>query len=557
MESLTNDIKYSEARHLPIVTAFAQKLGIIEEVDRLIDGQMELSPGRVVLGLILDTLSGRTPLFRLHEFFAHHDTELLLGQDIPAKKFSDDNVGRVLDRIFAVGTQQILGAISLNAVKMFDLELKAVHFDTTSRNLYGDYAQYGEDNPLSPFAITFGFSKDKRPDLKQFVMSLLSVDKGIPIFFQCEDGNASDKKLNGHILNLIAKKMAQLSADEFTYIADSAAITPENLDLMAEHELHFISRLPATYKACGQVISEAVRQDRWEEIGVLAETAPSRNRKPAAYKVAESQVRLYDRAYRAIVVHSDAHDQRRLKRLAKVTAADRQKMQKHLATLEKQVFFCQPDAQQAARAKVAGDFHRLEVEIVAQPVYAAGRPRKDGTKPIKATRYVLAGTIVPEAAKVALLQQEAGCFVLLTSRPAEALNAAEILKLYKDQHYIEQNFAFLKDPVIINEIFLKKPERIEALGLIFVLALMIWRLIERTMRQTLQENQDKVPGWDRKPTDKPTAFMMSTKFSSMGILKIGGIRRFNHPINDTQLKYLEILGLTMDIFLKPEVVMMN
>ena len=66
MESLTEDIKFSEARQLPIVTAFAQKLGIIEEVDRLIDGQMELSPGRVVLGLILETLSGRTPLFRLH-----------------------------------------------------------------------------------------------------------------------------------------------------------------------------------------------------------------------------------------------------------------------------------------------------------------------------------------------------------------------------------------------------------------------------------------------------------------------------------------------------------
>ena len=43
----------------------------------------------------------------------------------------------------------------------------------------------------------------------------------------------------------------------------------------------------------------------------------------------------------------------------------------------------------------------------------------------------------------------------------------------------------------------------------------------------------------------------------MGILKIGGIRRFNHGINDTELKDLEIPGLTMDIFLKPEVVIMN
>jgi len=145
-------------------------------------------------------------LFRLHEFFAHLDRELLLGQDIPAGKFSDDNVGRVLDRVFAAGTQKILGAISLNAVKMFDLELKAVHFDTTSRNVYGDYALYGADNPLAHFlALPSASVKDKRPDLKQFVISLLSVDKGIPIFFKSEDGNASNKKLNGHILNLIAK----------------------------------------------------------------------------------------------------------------------------------------------------------------------------------------------------------------------------------------------------------------------------------------------------------------------------------------------------------------
>ena len=66
MESLTNDIKYSEARNLPIVTGFPQKLRIVEEMDRLFDGQMEFSPGRVVLGLILDTLLGRTLLFRTY-----------------------------------------------------------------------------------------------------------------------------------------------------------------------------------------------------------------------------------------------------------------------------------------------------------------------------------------------------------------------------------------------------------------------------------------------------------------------------------------------------------
>ena len=46
--------------------------------------------GTVVLGLVLDTLSGRSPLYRLEEFFAHQDTELLLGQAIPAHAFTDE-----------------------------------------------------------------------------------------------------------------------------------------------------------------------------------------------------------------------------------------------------------------------------------------------------------------------------------------------------------------------------------------------------------------------------------------------------------------------------------
>ena len=59
---------------------------------------------------------------------------------------------------------------------------------------------------------------------------------------------------------------------------------------------------------------------------------------------------------------------------------------------------------------------------------------------------------------------------------------------------MEQNFGFLKDPVIVNALFLKSPRRIEALGLVLVLALMVWRLMERTMRISLKESGSKVVG---------------------------------------------------------------
>lgn len=83
------------------------------------------------------------------------------------------------------------------------------------------------------------------------------------------------------------------------------------------------------------------------------------------------------------------------------------------------------------------------------------------------------------------MEAEAGCFVLLTNVPTTgdlAHSARDILTVYKDHHGTEQNDGFLKDPVLVKSLFLKKPERLEALGLVFLLALLIWRLMERAMR---------------------------------------------------------------------------
>ena len=68
---------------------------------------------------------------------------------------------------------------------------------------------------------------------------------------------------------------------------------------------------------------------------------------------------------------------------------------------------------------------------------------------------------------MARAQHKAGCFVLLTnalSEGPEEISSRDLLFAYKDQGYVERNFGFLKDTVIVNSLFLKSPERIEALG---------------------------------------------------------------------------------------------
>ena len=71
---------------------------------------------------------------------------------------------------------------------------------------------------------------------------------------------------------------------------------------------------------------------------------------------------------------------------------------------------------------------------------------------------------------------------LSTSEFIDQWPAQQLLRLYKSQSGIERNFGFLKDPVIVNSIFLKRPHRIEALGLVLLIALLIWRLIERCLK---------------------------------------------------------------------------
>jgi transposase len=491
-------IRASDMRYLPIVSAYARTLGVVEEIDRLCSHERGISPGRVVLALMVDALSGRTPLFRLPQAFAKVDTELLLGEAIPPEKLNDDAVGRVLDRLYEVGASKVLAAVALRAVKLFDLDTTHVHHDTTSHSVYGDYDLYGEEAPDQPFVITFGFSKDHRSDLKQLVHCLICVDDGISIYSKCENGNLSDKTVNRNLIPKMMERMAELGQDNFLYVADSALVTPENLALMDDWTsgFRFVSRLPASYKECGRAIAKAVMQDSWHDLGTLSEEPATSKRKPAHYHGFETMVDLYGVWYRALVLHSDAYDERRAKKLERTLERDKVEVERIASEQEKIEYACRPDAQAAVSRLPKGRFHELAGRIEERPIYTTGRPKADGTRKIRRTTYRLKIDLRPREDAIASARKEAGCFVLITNEPEEAvggLTSRELLRAYQDQHSVEKNFGFLKDPVIVNALFLKSPRRIEALGLVLVLALMVWRLMERTMRNLPERQRLKDP----------------------------------------------------------------
>jgi transposase len=519
--------------HLPIFAHYLRQLRLVEIVNELVPVQMEVEPGIIVLGAVLDTLSGRSPLYHLEKAFEDYDRELLFGRDIPPGYFNDDNVGRVLEALFAAGTQKIFSALSVSSLQGFSLPTKHVHFDTTSVNVYGEYPNATDE---APFKITHGYSKDKRPDLKQFVMSLLCVGGNVPIVGKMEDGNASDKKINHSVLSEISQHMAQhgIANDAYIYVADSAMVTEENL---AQAEL-FITRLPATYNECARAVQDAVDADHWLELGSIAITPATKNRPNASYRTHETTVTLYGKPYRAIVVHSSAHDKRRHKRLERELAASLKEANTLSAPLIKKRFFCRADAEQAAQGMVARStrFHQLDVEIVECPRYPRGRPAQGAQRIPVAIEYELLVRIAEKEQVIAQHREVAGCFVLLSNVPAdwdEGYDAEKILRTYKDQYGIENNFGFLKDDQIVNAIFLKRPERIEALGLILLIALLVWRLVEHTMRTELEAADKVLSGWDNKPTKRPTSYMVKWKFCGIIVRGFNSLVQLVDPFRKT------------------------
>jgi len=296
-----------------------------------------------------------------------------------------------------------------------------------------------------------------------------------------------------------------------------------------------------------------VDAEQWQDIGRIAHSPATKNRPGAHYRLWDSEVSLYDKRYRAVVVHSSAHDQRRLKRLQRELSASQHELGKQVKSLQKQTFFCLADAE-AAAAKARAErtaYHTLEVCVEQRPQYARGRPKNDGSRTLKAMHYCLVASIREDQPLIERRRAQAGCFVLLSNVPKTgdaAYDAEKILTSYKEQHGIEKNFGFLKDDAIVNAIFLKTPARIEALGLILLLALLIWRLIEHQMRTRLAAADTTVPGWDNKPTQRPTGYMMTIKFKGLLVLKIGDERRFASPLSATRLAFLNALGLSPSIF---------
>jgi transposase len=494
--------------HLGIVAGVCREIGLAEWLDAQDTQSHErVSVGTATVAMILNGLGfSNRRLYLVPQFFATKAVERLLGPGITAEDLNDDCLGRALDWLYAHDPTTLFAGIALRARRAFGISTRQVHVDTTSFSVTG---QYESDFDAHTLAVTYGYSRDHRADLKQWMLALATTRQGdVPLFCQALDGNASDKASLVAAVEALADQLRAAAAAEEEapiFVADSGLYSAENVARLSAAGVRWISRVPDTSKEARTALS--VPDDAWQQEGDLYWATD----RPAPT------------GERWVVVRTAQGEVRARATLRRQLDKTREQWENALWHLGNQRFACAPDAQSALdqQLKKRPAWLTVQAQVVEQPKYGQpGRPRR-GTPPDHVEWQIVATVAVDEAAVVQAVRRQAAFLVATNVLDSTQLSDQELIQTYKEQHSVERGFTFLKDPLFLaSSIFVKKPERIVALSLIMVLCLLVYRLAEYRLREQLAATGQTIPSQVKKPTDRPTLRWVFQCFEGVDLLHI-------------------------------------
>ncbi len=449
-------------------------------------------------------------------------------------EFPEERLAKALDDLYRAGLDKLMTALALQAIEQFRIGTDFLHFDTTSLSFYGAHERedFGSmSDGISPPAplIVHGYSKDHRPDLKQIMFgSLVSSDGGVPLFGKALDGNSSD---NAAAAEFFAR-VRSLVRDprEVCCVADSKGWCARVLSVVQGEKLRLLSRLPRSHRLHREIMAKP-----WVAPRRIDRPAESAKREPDFYEILGYDVdeelaieRPTDDPTqpprretlrvpaRAVRVFSSAPLKQKLGTLARTREREARTATRFIRDWQARAYACALDAQRAA------DRHCSEVEFVTIDLTARidavagpfkrgrGRPRKTPEPALAASHYriVYSAVAVTDEISATRLHDQATFILIRTRTQGWEIDDAELIERYKGQYHNEHGFSWLKGGAGaakgINPIFLATPTRIASLCFLYLVGLMIWNLIQRTVRMHLKKYGKGLPYRRNKPSDRIT-----------------------------------------------------
>ena len=521
--------------HLGIIAGVIKDLEIVEFIDARIETEAkeEITAGEAIAGMIINGLGfSNRPLTLTPQFFQNKPLRVLFREGVCAEHFNRFKLGRSLDDVYDYGCELLFSEISVAVCQQERIDLRFHHLDTTSFSLTGAYVP---DSNEVAIRIVHGYSKDHRPDLKQAVLeTVVSQDGGVPLMCKSWDGNASDNKVfEARAAQLIAQFQA---ADGPRYlVADSKLYTQENAPNLSH--LSFITRIPETLTVTKDVIEQTWDFATWQWLN------PS-----LAYQ--RLDLSHYGITQRWLIVYSKEAEQRAQKTIDKAVARDYEESQKALFHLQAQRFDSQQNAQKALSSIAKKlKYHRIEKIDVEQHIRYAKKGRPTSQTPIKDMSFQINAHLIVDAEKIEAALKRKATFVVGSNIPNEHLSDEAVIQAYKDQSAVETGFRFLKDPLFfVSSLFVKKPSRIQGLLTVMTLALLVYSVAQRRMRDSLKAQEETLPDQIGRPTDRPTlrwVFQMLDGIHRVVLHTSTHIQTLMDGLTQLRIKILRLFGQTV------------
>ena len=532
---------------LPLMKAISEKIGLRDILDEFLPkgSNEEIYPADLLLLLIYNIASGKSPLYELEGWVRAIDLRCLGLEEYKNLRFTDDRFGKALDDLYECDRATLMTRIVVEVVKKFAIDLKQIHNDSTTVSAYGKYP----GKTSTGFELKRGKSKDFLNHLKQLVFCLsLSADGAVPVHYKTYPGNRNDDTTHIETWNMIAKISPNI---DFLYVADCKLCSDSQLSYIADKGGRAITNIPegwseiVAFKA-SQRENPTSKKEIWRRYNEETDQT-------VYFSAYNGEYYTNKRGYKIHWIHSSSKredDYNYRKRQLKKAEKEFYELSKKL---NKRKFVTEDAIRSAYKNILKNTETEKFFEVILHQTKKAhivkssrGRPRNDlNHQIIEKTIFEISWTKNKKAIEAE--KNIDGIYPLLSTDPD--LSAKEVLMAYKYQPKLEKRFTQLKSVHNAAPLLFKKLERIEANMFLFFIALILQSLIEREIRAKMKEHglQALEIYPERRDSSHPTTSKVFDIFGEIFTYKISNdtdvLEEYTDELTDVQQTILKFLSM--------------
>jgi transposase len=453
VERLTKrQLKY-QLGALPVLYALLETLRVRQIINRHCATQGEVDHGTVAFVLVLNRLMFPLPLYRVADWVGQ--TVLTAVLRVPAEKFNDDRLERTLDAL-APHLEAIWIEVVTVALRKADVDLSVIFYDLTAFVVHGRYA----DSEL----IDFGFAHNTPNDKRKFKLALNTIaDGNLPGLYRPWSGRSADQATVQSNLQNLQRWLAgfQQPPSGTLVVGDRAMLNAEIALTYERVDLQYLSGLKAQQKehrALLQVWSDA----QFEGCPIVPGPHPQYWGRGCQVTFSHEDQTLTQRGL--VVLAGPLRDQLRQARQRQLQA-----LQEHLAQVRADIGTPRLRSHRALQRRVNSRLRTSPVgHLIDTQVYTNPQGQLQLTWQVNTSLLAQA-------------ERRDGRYLLVTNN--WRLSHAELFQLYRDKDGGEKRFLISKSDLRVSPVFLHKDERIAAMLLLNMIALLAYSLLERQLRQ--------------------------------------------------------------------------